>query len=67
MIAGRGFGGGSIVLVLVLDFNRDRSVDPEINPDGTKNLFASTLGFTTASGLACDRSGNVSVSSDHSS
>jgi hypothetical protein len=38
----------------------------EFSADGTKKIFASTLGFDLSSGLACDRSGNVFVLNRHS-
>jgi hypothetical protein len=38
----------------------------EFSSDGTKKIFASTLGFDFSSGLACDRSGNVFVLNRHS-
>jgi sugar lactone lactonase YvrE len=37
----------------------------KFSTDGTKNVFASTLGAARPTGLACDRSGNVFVLNEH--
>jgi sugar lactone lactonase YvrE len=59
-------GAGNLFVTEVTAADASSHAILQFRADGTKNVFASKLGFTRASGLACDHSGNVFVSNDHS-
>ena len=59
-------GVGNLFITEVTAADASSHAILEFSTDGTKKIFASTLGFDVSSGLACDRSGNVFVLNKHS-
>ena len=59
-------GAGNLFITEVTAAGASSHAIFEFSADGTKKIFASTLGFDLSSGLACDRSGNVFVLNRHS-
>jgi len=59
-------GAGNLFVVDMAAADASSHSILKFSADGTKNIFASTLGAAEPLGLACDRSGNVFVSNKHS-